>query len=54
MKNNKAKNIRNFNYLYESRLKSDKLQEMQVKYKIGDGSIERLSFNTTMQALINP
>lgn len=37
MKNSKAKNIRNFNCLYEGRLQSDKLKEMQEKYRIGDG-----------------
>jgi hypothetical protein len=27
---------------------------MQVKYKIGDGSLERLSMTTAMLAMLNP
>lgn len=38
-KNGRAKNIRNFNQMYDANNdRSDKFREMKEKYKIGDGS----------------
>ena len=46
-KNGRAKNIRNFNQMYDANHdRSDKFREMKEKYKIGDGSkdINRKNF----------
>jgi hypothetical protein len=43
LKNGRAKNFRNFNYLYEPTVRSDKFREMKEKFRIGDGSIDKLS-----------
>mgnify|MGYP006102558065 CR=1 FL=1 len=42
MKNSRAKNVRNFNGLYDARQQSDKFRDMQEKYRIGDGKHERI------------
>lgn len=45
-KNFKAKNVRNFNCLYDVRHESDRLKEMKKKIRIGGGdSYERKSVN---------
>ena len=50
MKNSKAKNVRNFNGLYDARQQSDKLRDMQEKYRIGEGKKDRIqSLNTSIQ-----
>ena len=50
MKNSKAKNVRNFHGLYDARQQSDKLRDMQEKYRIGEGKKDRVhSLNASIQ-----